>query len=208
MRCGWVLAQALEALEREREVDAALRAGDRVDLVDDHRANAAEHAAAAHAREHDVQRLGRRDENVRRLAQHARARRRRRVARANGDANLGKRLARRGEALAQLGERLLEVALDVVVQRLERRDVEDVNRVRQRLTQSVDDELVQLPEKRRERLAGAGGREDERVRPARDRGPAFALWRAWRAERVAKPRSDEWMEGLEAGGTRSRTPEH
>ena len=43
---------------------------------------------------------------------------------------------------------------------------------------------------------GAGGRENERVRPARDRGPAFALWRAWRAERVAKPRSDDRMEGL------------
>ena len=77
------------------------------------------------------------------------------------------------ESLAQLGERPLEVALNVVVQRLERRDVEDVNRVRQRLTQPVDDELVQLPEKRRERLPGAGRRENERVRTARDRRPAL-----------------------------------
>ena len=125
-----VSARSLEPLERQREVRAALRARDRVDLVDDHRAHAAEHAAAAHGRQHDVQRLRRRDENVRRLAQHPRARRRRRVAGADGDANLGKRLAGRGEALAQLGERLLEVALDVVVERLERRDVEEVDRVR------------------------------------------------------------------------------
>ena len=83
----------------------------------------------------------------------------------------------------QLGERQLEVALDVVVERLERRDVEDLNRVRQRLTQPVDDELIQLPEERRERLAGAGGRENERVRAAGDRGPSLALRRAGRAER-------------------------
>jgi len=47
----------------------------------------------------------------------------RRVSRAHGDADLRKRLARRLESLAQLGERTLEVALDVVVERFERRDV-------------------------------------------------------------------------------------
>ena len=95
-----LLAQPLQSLEREREMHAALCTGDRVNLVDDHRAHAAEHATAAHGREHDVQRFGRRDENVRRLPNHARARRRRRVARANGDAYLGKRLASRREPLA------------------------------------------------------------------------------------------------------------
>ena len=72
---------------------AALGAGDGVDLVDDHRAHGAEHSAAAHGREQDVQRLGRRDEDVRRLAQHPRARRRGSVAGAHGDADLGKALA-------------------------------------------------------------------------------------------------------------------
>ena len=198
MRCGGCVAEALEPLEREREMRAALRAGDRVDLVDDHRAHAAEHPAPAHAREHDVQRLGRRDENVRRLAEHPRARRRRRVARAHGDADLRKLLARRVEPLAQLGERLLEVALDVVVERLERRDVEDVHRVRQRLRQPVDDELVQLPEKRRERLAGAGRREDERVVAARDRRPAVALRRDSARRASREPRPDERVERLES----------
>ena len=40
-------AQALEALEAEREVGAALRAGDRVDLVDDDVLDAAEGLARA-----------------------------------------------------------------------------------------------------------------------------------------------------------------
>ena len=38
--------EVLEPLEREREMRAALRSGDRVDLVDDHGAQRAEHAAA------------------------------------------------------------------------------------------------------------------------------------------------------------------
>ena len=40
-------AERLEALEREREVRATLRAGDRVDLVDDDRLDAAEVSRAA-----------------------------------------------------------------------------------------------------------------------------------------------------------------
>ena len=129
-------AESIEPLERQREVRAALRPGDRVNLVDDHGAHAAEHAASAHGRQHDVQRFRRRDEDVRRLAKHARARRLRCVAGAHGDANLRERLAGRVEALAQLGERPLEVALNVVVQRFERRDVEDLHRVRQRRRRS------------------------------------------------------------------------
>ena len=59
--------EALEALEAEGEVGAALRAGDRVDLVDDHVLDAAEDLAGL-AREHQVERFGRRDEDVRRAA--------------------------------------------------------------------------------------------------------------------------------------------
>ena len=61
----------LQALERERQVRAALGVGDGVDLVDDHRLHAAEHLARARG-EDQVQRLGRRDEDVRRVAQPSR----------------------------------------------------------------------------------------------------------------------------------------
>ena len=91
-------------------------------------------------------------------------------------------------------ERALEIALDVVVQRLERRDVEDLHRVRQRRRGTVDDELIQLPEKRREGLTGAGRREDQRVRSTRDRRPPLALRRARRAERFLEPGSNERVE--------------
>jgi hypothetical protein len=66
--------EAGEALQREREMGSALCARDGVNLVHDHGAKGAEHRATAHTGEQDVQRLGRRDEDMRRFAQHLRAR--------------------------------------------------------------------------------------------------------------------------------------
>ena len=84
-------------------------------------------------REQDVERFRRRDQDVRRDAQHPRARRRLGVAGPDGHADLGKRLARAASNRSrELGERLLEVAVDVVAERLERRDVEDLHGVRER----------------------------------------------------------------------------
>ena len=60
-----VRPQALQALEREGEVRPALRAGDRVDLVDDHGLDAAERLARR-AGEQQVEALRRRDQDVRR----------------------------------------------------------------------------------------------------------------------------------------------
>src|SRR5262249_19595827 len=105
------LAEPVESLERQCEMRTALGARDRMNLVDDHRTHAAEHATPARAREHDVQRFRRRDQNVRRFPDHPSACGGRRVAGANRNANFWKRLSCRSEAIAQLVERLLEVAL-------------------------------------------------------------------------------------------------
>ena len=76
---------ALEPLERERQVGAALGLRDRVDLVDDHPLRVAQELARARG-EHQVERLGRRDQDVRRLAEHRRALLLRRVAGPDRDA--------------------------------------------------------------------------------------------------------------------------
>ena len=81
--------ERFEALERQREVRAALVAGERVDLVDDDRLDGLENPPAALAGEQDVERLGRGHQDVRRLAQHRRARLGRRVAGAHEHADLG-----------------------------------------------------------------------------------------------------------------------
>ena len=93
---------------------AALRAGDGVHLVDDHGLDPAQRLARLRG-QHQEERLRRRDQDVGRLLAAApRALLRRRVARADADAELG----------LDPGERAAQVPLDVVVERLQRRDVE------------------------------------------------------------------------------------
>jgi hypothetical protein len=163
--------QAREPLDREREVRAALRAGHRVHLVEDQGLDAAE-GLARRRRQHQVERLRRRDQDVRRLVDQLAALLRGRVAGADTDAEL--RL--------QAGERPAQVPLDVVVERLQRRDVEHPQpRARPR------PETVDRVEERRERLAGAGRRLDEHVLAARDRRPAELLGRRRPFERPLEP---------------------
>ena len=88
--------------------------------------------------------------------QHPAALLRRRVARAHRDRELR----------VEPGERAAQVPLDVVVERLERRDVEQPQPVAGRLVQPVDAE-----EERRERLPRARRRLDEHVTAA-SRSPA------------------------------------
>ena len=104
---------ALEPLEGQREVRAALRPRDRVHLVEDHGLDPAQRLARLRG-EQQEERLGSRDEDVGRRLQHPPALVGGRVAGAHADREL--RL--------EPGERAPQVALDVVVERLERRDVE------------------------------------------------------------------------------------
>ena len=87
--------QRVEPFERHGEVRAALGAGDRVDLVDDHRPDARQPGPGA-GREHQVERLGRRDEDVRRLRREGPALVRRGVAGADADRDVGQRPAPAG----------------------------------------------------------------------------------------------------------------
>src|SRR6185437_9646086 len=103
------------------------------------------------------------------------------------------------ESLTKLAEGTFEISLNVVVQRLEGRHVQDVHRVRQRRLHALDDEPIELPEKRRERFSRARRCQDECVRSGRDRRPTLELRRAGRAKRVAEPRPYEAMEWLERG---------
>ena len=85
-----LLAERFEPFEGEGEVRAALVVCDGVDLVDDDRLRGAHEVAAALARDEQVQRLGRRHDERRRSAQHRRALRRRRVAGADRDGEVGR----------------------------------------------------------------------------------------------------------------------
>ncbi len=76
--------------------------------------------------EQDVERLGRGDEDVRRVAEHGGALFGQRVAGADSGADLGGEIAAFEGELLDLAQGLIEILLHVVRERLERRDVDDL----------------------------------------------------------------------------------
>jgi len=72
-------------------------------------------------------------------------------------------------------ERLIQVLVDVRAERLQRRDVDDPDLVKQRSCLALLEQRVDRGEKCREGLAGAGGCGDERVPSGRNRLPAAQL---------------------------------
>ena len=123
--------QFVEPLERQCEVRAPLRARERVDLVDDDRLDAAQ-GLARRRREHEEERLGRRDEDLGRVRDQPAPLGRRRVARADPDRDLGHLDAVRCRGAGDAHEGRAEVAFDVDAERLQRREVDDLRSGRQR----------------------------------------------------------------------------
>ncbi len=199
-------SQRLEPLEAEREVRAALGAGDRVDLVDDDVLDVAEDLARG-AGEHQVERLGRRDQDVGRVAGDLAPILGGRVARPAGDRDVRRLVAQPRRRQGDPGERRPEVALDVVGQGLERRDVQDADRaggLAGRCGPGVGRQPVQAPQERREGLATPRRGVDQRVAAARDGGPAAGLRVGRRLEAGPEPVTDGGREERERIGDDGR----
>ena len=164
-----------QPLQRQRQVGAALGLRDGVDLVDDHLLDAVEDPGRLTG-QHQVQRLGRGDQDVRRVADHVAPVLLRRVARAQADLDVG----------ADPAQRRAQVLLDVVRERLQRRHVDEPRAVGARL----GDQPVERPQEGGQRLAGAGGRRDQRVLAGGDRRPRLRLGRRRRLEGTLEPLPD------------------
>ncbi len=163
--------EPLEPLDRQRKMSTPLRPGDGVHLVEDQRLDPPERLARLR-RQQQVERLGRGDQDVGRLLHHL-------------PAFLGGCVAgahRNPQVRLEPCERPAQVALDVVVECLQRRDVEDAQPLAGRLGQPVD-----RVEERGDRLAGTGRRLDQHVRARGDRRPAALLRRRRRVERALEP---------------------
>ena len=163
--------ERVEPLEAQREVAAPLVAGERVHLVDDHGAHAAQQRARRRRGEEEVERLGRGHEQVGRLLLHGGPLGRRRVAGAHGDAQPGVGVAEAGRLLPDLRQRDVEVLVHVDGEGPQRRDVEHLGRAPgpgARLGGPVGG--VDGDQEPRQGLARAG-----RARPPARRGPS-AMW--------------------------------
>ena len=126
MRCGSRPVSSTEPLEREHEVRAALARRQRVDLVDDDGVDRRQDRARLR-REQQIERLGRGDEDVARRARELPPLLLGRVAGADADADRAQPRAERLGGARDAGQRRAQVALDVVGERLERRDVQDAH---------------------------------------------------------------------------------
>jgi hypothetical protein len=182
-------------------MDAALVADQGMDLVDDDGAHGAEHLAGHGAGQDQVEGLGGGDEDVGRALDHAPPDRLRRVAGADQDVETGKRRALLFGQAADTGQGGAKVALDVVVQRFEGRDVEQADAflgavVRLTVEAYLAVELIDGPEERCQRLARAGGRQDESVLAALDGRPALGLGRCGLAKGLGEPGLDCRQEGV------------
>ena len=206
------LGDAIQPRQRERQVAAPLVAHHRVDFVHDHRFDGAQRLTAALGGEHQIERLGRDDQDVRRALDDRLPLRGRRVARAHRGADARHRRAAqcallrpRPRQLRDFPQRLFEVALDVVAQRFERRDVEDARLVGQLAgLLAQPHQIVDRGEERGQRFAGAGRRGEQGVAaPGADCRPARGLRIGRRTEARAKPVRHERVEvGEGVGGGR------
>src|SRR5215471_6555999 len=80
-----------------------------------------------------------------------------------------------------------EVLVDVGAQRFQRRDVDDASLVRQRRAKALLKQLVDSGKERGERLAGSGGRGNQRVPSRLNLSPAALLCSGRRTQRLFEP---------------------
>ena len=114
---------------------AALVRCQRVNLVDDHCSGGRKHSAARFRSKQDVKRFRRRDDDVGRPAAHALALSCGRIAGAHPGADIDIGQALLPQRRTDARQRSVEIFADVVRQRLQRGDVDDLGLVPQRCRQ-------------------------------------------------------------------------
>ena len=120
---GGAVQQLVQPLQGQGEMRAALRPGDGVHLVQDHRLHAAQRLPGGGG-EHQEQRLGGGDQDVRRAGGQGAALGGRGVAGADAHPDLRLGQAEAHRLLPDAGERAAQIALDVHREGLQRRDVQ------------------------------------------------------------------------------------
>ena len=186
--------QCVQPRERKGQMRTPLVPDERVDFVDDDGTDGAEHAPPAFAREEDVERLGRRDHDMGRPRGHPRAIPARGVSAANHRADLDPGETQPLELARDAGEWHFEIPLDVVAERLERRDIEDPRLVPEGSGETVPHEFVEGGQERGEGFSRSGRCRDERALSGEDVRPAVPLRRRLRAELSLEPGADGRME--------------
>jgi hypothetical protein len=197
--------EALKPLERQGEMRTALVARQRVEFIDNHVANAGELLAEPGRSQQDEQRLGRRDQNMRRPPEHRSALAGGRVAGAQAGADAREIEPGFRASITHALQRLFEIQPDVVGERLERGDIQHRNLIAEPVAGRVEHQAIDRPHERGERLAAARRRAQQDVEARRvvggaDHGPSKFLSARGRREAPLEPTANRRMEIVERGG--------
>ena len=153
MRTGGRSTKRFQPFERKRQMRAALVVRHGMNLIDDHRFNCSQDVAALFGGQQNVQRFGRRDQNVRRMRQHRAALVHQRVARAHSDTDFRHQQSALAGHLQDLTERYFKVFLNVVAERLQRRNVKDSVSSCKFAGQRLAHQAIDASQESRQRLA-------------------------------------------------------
>ena len=158
-----------------------------VDFVDNHGACGPQHLPAFFRGEQNEQRLGRRDQDVRRPDQHLLPLRGQRVAGAQRRADRRQKYASLVGKGRDLGERGVQVLLHIVAEGFERRDINHLHPVGKRSRTGGADQVVDTQQKRGESFPRPGGGGDQDIVSRTNLRPAEGLWFGRLREAARKP---------------------
>ncbi len=134
---------------------------------------------------------------MRRLLDHRRAVFLRCVSRSYQGADLNSADAHRLEILLNAAQWFLQVDLNIVAQRFQWRDINDLRFIDQFSVHSFPNQIVDGGKKGGERFARTGGRGNQRVLATFDGGPGAGLWFSRSRKPFQEPVADRGMEIFE-----------
>src|SRR5436309_6894308 len=118
----------------------------------------------------------------------------RRIASADGGANVHISTFRRSQRGAELGQRFLQVLVDVVTQGLQRRNINYMRLILQRPVEACPEQQIEFGEKSSQSFPRASRCSNQRVRPGLDGRPAQTLRFSGRAKFLLEPTPNDRME--------------
>ena len=83
--------------------------------------------------------------------------------------------------------------MDVVAQGLQRRDIDHLGFIRERLRARRPHQAIEANQEGGQRLSGTGGSGNKDVASGGDFGPAEILWLGGRTETIPEPLFDNWI---------------
>ena len=181
-------------------MSASLGGNQRVNLIDNDRVHSAQGFGGLRG-EQQVERLRGGDQDLGGITRKAGTFALRRVAGAHTDGGLAKFDAHAPRHVAHADQGRAEVALHIHGESFQRRDVNDPAAFFLAWRRGLQHQAIKTPEKGGKRLAGSGGRQDQRTLAACNRRPAHALGSGGRVEDGAEPcRRDRMKAGEGVGG--------